>query len=193
MTTVVAILAAGGSSRLGQPKQLVQWRGRSLLQHAVDTATGIAPRVLLTLGAAADAHWRTLRAPASLERIDVPDHREGMSASLRAAVARVDADTAVQRLLVMLVDQYAVDDAWLRDLLALADAHPQRMVASRYDGLRGVPAVFPRNIFPALAALRGDHGARALLRDETDAVDLIAPQPPGDVDTAAQIPRDRAP
>ena len=55
MTTVVAILAAGGSSRLGRPKQLVQWRGRSLLQHAVDSASAVAPRVLLTLGADADA------------------------------------------------------------------------------------------------------------------------------------------
>lgn len=190
MTTVVAILAAGGSSRLGQPKQLVQWRGRSLLQHAVDTAASIAPRVLLTLAADADALWYTLRAPVSLERIDVPDHREGMSASLRAAVARVDADPTVQRLLVMLVDQYAVDDVWLHDLLALADAHPQRMIASRYDGLRGVPAVFPRNAFPALAALRGDRGARALLRDESDPIDFAAPQAPGDVDTPRQIPRD---
>lgn len=190
MTTVIAILAAGDSSRLGQPKQLVQWRGTTLLQHAVDTATEVAPRALLTLGADADALWRTLRAPSSLERVDVHDHREGLSASLRAAVARADADPAVERLLVMLVDQYAVDGAWLRGLLALADAHPQRMVASRYDGLRGVPAVFPRNVFAALAALRGDRGARALLRDEPDAIDVIAPRAPGDVDTPAQIPRD---
>lgn len=190
MTTVVAILAAGGSSRLGRPKQLVQWRGRSLLQHAVDSASAVAPRVLLTLGADADALWRTLRAPPSLERVDVPDHRDGMSASLRAAVARVEPDPAVQRLLVMLVDQYAVDAAWLRGLIALADAHPRRMVASRYDDLRGVPAIFPRSAFPALATLRGDLGARALLRDESDPIDVIAPQAPGDVDTPGQIPGD---
>lgn len=191
MTTAVAILAAGGSSRLGQPKQLVRWRGTSLLQHAVDTATAVAPRVLLTLGADADALWRTLRAPPSLERIEVPDHHEGMSASLRAAATRVQTDPAAQRLLVMLVDQYAVDDAWLRGLLALADAHPRRMIASRYDGLRGVPAVFPRGAFSALAALRGDRGARALLRDEPDPIDFIAPHAPGDVDTPAQMPGDR--
>ena len=188
MTTAVAILAAGGSSRLGQPKQLVQWRGTSLLQHAVDTATAVAPRVLLTLGADADALWRTLRAPPSLERIDVPDYRDGMSASLRAAATSADTELTVRRLLVMLVDQYTVDDAWLRGLLALADAHPQRMVASRYDGLRGVPAVFPRSAFSALTALHGDQGARALLRDEPDPIDFIAPHTPGDVDTPAQMP-----
>lgn len=188
MTTVVAILAAGGSSRLGQPKQLVPWRGRSLLQHAVDSACAVAPRVLLTLGTDADALWRTLRAPPSLVRVDVPNHRDGMSASLRAAVARAEVDPAVQRLLVMLVDQYAVDAAWLRGLIAQADAHPRRMVASRYDGLRGVPAVFPRSAFSALAALHGDLGARTLLRDEPDPIYFTAPQAPGDVDTPAQMP-----
>jgi molybdenum cofactor cytidylyltransferase len=188
MTTVIAILAAGASTRLGQPKQLLQWRGASLLQRAVDTACAVAPRVLLTLGADADALWRTLQAPPTLERIDVPDHRDGLSASMRAAVAHVGSDAAVERLLVMLVDQYTVDADWLRALLALADGHPQRMVASRYDDVRGVPAVFPRCAFAALAALRGDQGARVLLRDEDDPIDYIAPHAPGDVDTPEQIP-----
>ena len=88
----------------------------------------------------------------------------------------------------MLVDQYAVDDAWLRGLLTLADAHPQRMVASRYAGLRGVPAVFPATPSP-----RSPHCAatrvRALLRDDANPIDFIAPHAPGDVDTPAQIPR----
>ena len=89
-----------------------------------------------------------------------------------------------------MTDQYAVDAAWLRALLALAEAHPTRMVASRYDGVRGVPAVFPRAAFAALSALRGDQGARTLLRDERDPVDHPAPHPPGDVDTPADLPRE---
>jgi molybdenum cofactor cytidylyltransferase len=188
MTTAIAILAAGASTRLGQPKQLVQWRGTSLLQHAVDTACAASPHVLLMLGADADALWRTLRAPPTLMRVDVLDHRDGLSASMRAAVARAECDAMIDRLLVTLVDQYAVDVEWLRSLLVLADTHPQRMVASRYDGVRGVPAIFPRSAFAALAALRGDQGARALLRDEDDPIDYIAPHAPGDVDTPEQIP-----
>ena len=188
MTAAIAILAAGRSTRLGQAKQLVQWRGASLLQHAVDTACATTPRVLLALGADADALWRSLRVPPGLERVDVHDCGDGMSSSLRAVLARADADPALERLLVMLVDQYAVDTAWLRNLLTLADAHPRRMVASRYGGVRGVPALFPRTAFAALAALRGDRGARALLRDEPDPIDYIAPHPPGDVDTPEQIP-----
>ena len=188
MTTLIAILAAGSSSRLGQPKQRLQWRGASLLQHAVDTASSVTPHVLLTLGADADALWGTLRRPPGLQRIDVADHAQGLSASLRAAVAHAECDPAVGQLLVMLVDQYAVDSAWLRALLAIADTHPQRMVASRYDGVRGVPAVFPRSAFAALAASRGDQGARTLLRHEPDPIDHIPPHPPGDVDTPEQMP-----
>ena len=189
MTTVIAILAAGDSTRLGQPKQLVQWRGQSLLQRAINTACDVTPRVLVTLGAHGDALWTTLHLPPTLERIDVTHHRDGLSASLRAVAKRIGPETTVERLLVMLVDQYAVDAVWLRHLLALADTHPQRIVASRYDGVRGVPAVFPRSAFNALAALQGDTGAREMLRDERNPINHIAPHPPGDVDTPAQIPR----
>lgn len=193
MSTVAVILAAGRSSRLGRPKALVQWRGRSLLQRALDTACAVTPRVAIALGADGDALWRSLRLPTGdtrVVRIDVADADEGLSASLRAAVARVEADPAVERLLVLLTDQYAVDAAWLRALLVLAQRHPGRMIASRCDGLRGVPAVFPRSSFAALATLRGDQGARALLRAETDPVDHPAPHLPGDVDTIADLPQD---
>lgn len=193
MNTAIAILAAGRSSRLGRPKALVPWRGRTLLQRALDTAVAASPRVIVALGADGDELWRTLILPADgtvIARVDVRDADDGLSASLRAVVAHVDADPAIERLLVLLTDQYAVDATWLRALLALADTHPQRMVASRYDGVRGVPAVFPRAAFAALAALRGDQGARTLLRDERDPVDHPAPHPPGDVDTPADVPRD---
>lgn len=192
MSTVAVILAAGRSSRLGRPKALVQWRGCSLLQRALDTACAVTPQVAIALGPDGDALWRSLRLPgdARVVRIDVADADEGLSASLRAAVARVEADPSVERLLVLLTDQYAVDAEWLRALLALAQRHPGRMIASRCDGLRGVPAVFPRRAFAALAALRGDQGARALLRAETDPVDHAAPHPPGDVDTVADLPQD---
>jgi CTP:molybdopterin cytidylyltransferase MocA len=193
MNTAIAILAAGRSSRLGRPKALVSWRGRTLLQRALDTAAAVSPRVIVALGADGDALWRSLLLPthgADIARIDVRDADDGLSASLRAVVAHVDADPAIERLLVMLADQYAVDAAWLHALLALAEAHPQRMIASRYESVRGVPAVFPRATFSALAALRGDRGARTLLRDERDPIDHPAPHSPGDVDTPADVPRD---
>jgi molybdenum cofactor cytidylyltransferase len=193
MNTAVAILAAGRSSRLGQPKALVRWRGRTLLQRALDTACALTPRVVVALGAEGDELWRTLALPADgarIARIDVTDASDGLSASLRAVVAHVDADPEIERLLVLLTDQYAVDETWLQALLALADAHPRRMIASRYDGVRGVPALFPRAAFAALAALRGDRGARRLLRDEIDPIDHPAPRSPGDVDTPVDMPRD---
>jgi molybdenum cofactor cytidylyltransferase len=185
----VAILAAGASRRLGQPKQLVRIEGITLLQRAIDTArTTGAARVLLLLGAHADACWASLRTHDGVERVDVETHAEGMSASLRAAVARIEHAPAIEHLLLMLVDQYAVDDAWLAALRTRATAFPQRIVASRYEGVRGAPALFPRTMFSALAMLRGDQGARALLREESDPIDYDALHAPGDVDTPTQIP-----
>jgi molybdenum cofactor cytidylyltransferase len=188
----VAILAAGASRRLGQPKQLLRIGEDSLLQRAVDTAHTLGGgRVLLLLGAQADACWASLRPGPNrdrTERVDVPDHAEGMSASVRAATSCLDGDPSIARMLVMLVDQYAVDIAWLRQLRALGAAYPQRMVASVHAGVRGAPAVFPRSEFPALRALSGDFGARALLRARGDTVEFRAPHAPGDIDTPDDLP-----
>jgi molybdenum cofactor cytidylyltransferase len=193
MNVAIAILAAGSSRRLGRPKQQVIVDGRTLLQRAVDTACASgAARVLLMLGADADTCWQSLSVSVpvlpALERLDVPDHAEGMAASIRAAVIQIENDSGIDALLVMLVDQYRVDTAWLRGLLALADAHPQRTVASRHDAVLGAPAVFPRARFAALRALRGDIGARALLRMDDAVIAFPAPHAPGDVDTPEQIP-----
>jgi CTP:molybdopterin cytidylyltransferase MocA len=188
----IAILAAGASRRLGQPKQLLRIGGDSLLQRAVDTAHALGGgRVLLLLGAQADACWASLRPGPNrdrTERVDVPGYAEGMSASVRAAASCVDGDPAIARLLVMLVDQHAVDIAWLRQLRALGAAYPQRMVASVHEGVRGAPAVFPRSEFPALRNLSGDFGARALLRARGDTVEFRAPHAPGDIDTPEDLP-----
>lgn len=189
MSIAVAILAAGASRRLGRPKQLLIVDGRTLLQRAVDSACACgASRVLAMLGADADRCWGSLCAPRRLERVDVPDHGEGMAASLRTAVAHIERDTNIDALLVMLVDQYRVDEQWLRGLLSLADAHPLRSIASHHDALPGAPAVFPRTRFADLQALRGDTGARALLRTGSDIILFPAPHAPGDVDTPDQIP-----
>jgi molybdenum cofactor cytidylyltransferase len=185
----IAILAAGASRRLGQPKQLLRYDGETLLQRAVDAARGAgAARMLLMLGANAQACWDALRDRSDLERIDVPDVDEGMAASLRAAVMRVEHEHAIERLLVMLVDQPAVDAAWLRQLRELGLAYPQRMIASVHTGVRAAPAIFPRIEFQALLRLRGDAGARGLLRARGDTVEFPAPHPPGDIDTPQDVP-----
>jgi CTP:molybdopterin cytidylyltransferase MocA len=142
--------------------------------------------VIVVLGHDAD------RMRAALENVPVRcivahDHAEGMAASLRAGIAALDADCA--GALVALTDQPALDAA---HLLALRDTWrtaPTRAVASAYAHVLGVPALLPRAWFGDVAALRGDVGARALLRARAhDVIAIDAPLLERDVDT----PADRA-
>ena len=186
----IAILAAGASRRLGQPKQLVRVDGNTLLQRAVDAARATRAEVWLALGSEGDPFWDSLRDREALLRIDVPDASTGMSASLRA-VARHAQAAKIERLLVLLVDQHRVDSFWLTEMLQLSETFPERIIASVHEGLRGAPAVFPRARFDDLCRLEGDAGARHLLRSasHSDLVEFPAPRAPGDIDRIEDLPR----
>jgi molybdenum cofactor cytidylyltransferase len=158
----VIVLAAGASTRFGSPKQLVRLKGRPLLHLAVSRAVEVAGQsVTVVLGANAAELAPLLRhTPATV--VINRDWAEGMGSSVRAGVARVPA--AADAALLMLADQPAVTAEDLRRLVATWRRQPHCMVAAHYAGTAGVPAIFPREDFAALGALRGDAGARALLK-----------------------------
>ncbi|MGH8325441.1 MAG: nucleotidyltransferase family protein [Steroidobacteraceae bacterium] len=156
------VLAAGASTRFGSPKQLVRLQGRPLLHRAVSSAAAISGQaVTVVLGAHAAELAPLLRhSPAA---VIVNRHwEEGIGSSIRAGVARLPA--SCDGVLILLADQAAVTVTDLERLCAAWRRDPLRIAASRYDSILGVPAVFPRSEFPELASLRGDRGARSLLR-----------------------------
>jgi CTP:molybdopterin cytidylyltransferase MocA len=176
------VLAAGASTRLGEPKQLAKLAGETLLERAVRTAreAGCRP-VVVVLG----AEQERVRAGCSLGDAVTAvndEWREGMASSIRVGIATLQSLTnarAVRGAVVMTCDQPAVTAAHLRALMAAGAVR-----ASGYAGRRGVPAYFPAAAFAELMALRGDAGARELLRAAA-AIEL-----PGgelDVDTAAEL------
>jgi CTP:molybdopterin cytidylyltransferase MocA len=183
------LLAAGGSRRLGFPKQLVRRRTRSLLAHAVAAARGALPHSPLIVVLGAGALRLRLAARRAAPRVDVVYNArwaDGLASSLRAGLAA--ARPPVDAVLVTLVDQPKVDARALERLLTAWRRRPGVAAAARYSGRPGVPAVLPRRYWRALRALRGDAGARALLRgSEITAVDL--PEAELDVDTRADIAR----
>jgi CTP:molybdopterin cytidylyltransferase MocA len=157
-----AILAAGAARRFGGAKQLARLAGTPLLRRAVEAACGSScARVAVVLGARAAAIAPVL-AGLPVEVVENPAWAEGMASSVRAAAAwaRQRDD---QALLLAVADQPELSAAHL-DALIAASGHGQRVAASAYAGVLGVPALFPRACYPALAALEGDVGARALLR-----------------------------
>ena len=158
----VIVLAAGASTRFGSPKQLVRLNGRPLLHLAVSRAVEVAGQaVTVVLGANSAELAPLLRhTPASV--VINRDWAEGMGSSVRAGIGRVPA--TADAALLMLADQAAVTAEDLRRLVGTWRRQPHCIVAAHYAGTAGVPAIFPREDFSALAALRGDAGARSLLK-----------------------------
>jgi len=186
MSPHVLVLAAGASTRLGQPKQLVRLGGRPALHIVVANAVALAGHaVTVVLG----AHARELthlfaHSPASV--IVNRQWEEGMASSIRAGLAALP--PACTAVLIVLGDQLALT---ADDLKRLANAWKQddgTLVASVYGQRLGVPAIFPRICFPELAELRGDQGARGVLeRNSYRVVRVAMPNAAVDLDTPADL------
>jgi molybdenum cofactor cytidylyltransferase len=177
------VLAAGGSSRLGQPKQLLPFRTATLLDHTVATARGCAfDQLLVAIGGAAGA----VRAQVDLSGADVvvnDSYGEGCSSSIAAAMAALDPHA---RLIILLLgDQPGVTSGTVASLLAgRGDAD---LAVCRYDDGLGHPFCFSRRLFPTLRGLRGDKAVWKLVAaggDDVAKVPVTGPVPI-DVDTWA--------
>lgn len=165
------VLAAGSSSRLGQPKQLVEYQGERLLDRAIRTAAeaGAAP-VFVVLGAGYEQMLAVLEGNRHEPRILINKAwSSGMASSLRLGAAAAER-AGVDDLLVLTCDQPAVTSDHLRRLVAASKR--EHVVASHYRSRRGIPVLFPDFSFHALQELQGDAGARELLQD--DAVLTVA-------------------
>jgi molybdenum cofactor cytidylyltransferase len=165
MSVAAIIVAAGASSRLGQPKQLVLVDGEPLLQRAVRCAreAGAVP-VFVVLGSSRE------RIEKALELCDATiianaDWEEGLASSIRAGVKAAAAGAVgAAGVLLMTCDQPRATVEHLRMMIEKFDGELNLvLIASTYAGIRGTPAIFPRTMFADLMGLRGDRGARGLL------------------------------
>ena len=180
------VLAAGASTRFGSVKQLVRIAGRPLLHIAVTRAAEVTGNALIVvLGSGAVELAPLLKhSPGSV--VVNHDWREGLASSIRTGVARLPA--ACSGVMLLLADQPAVTADDLRRLAGTWRKQPQHIAAALYGGACGVPAIFPRSSFRALSELRGDAGARALLRRNSDRI-VRVPMPSAavDVDTPEDL------
>ena len=173
------VLAAGASTRFGSPKQLVRIGGRPLLHTMVARAAEVTGNALIVVLGSGAAQLAPLlkHTPGS---VVVNRHwREGLASSIRTGVSRLPPSCAA--VLLVLADQAAVTSDDLRRLAGPWRRRPQCIAAAVFAGTTGAPAIFPRYCFGELEALRGDAGARSILRRSADRV-VRVPMPGAELD-----------
>jgi molybdenum cofactor cytidylyltransferase len=176
------VLAAGGSSRLGQPKQLLPYGSGTLLDHAVETArkSGFDQLIVALGGSSGEVRRRVDLSGA--EVVENPDFGEGCSSSIAAGLSAIDPRSEL--MVLMLGDQPGVTPATVRALIAACDEDTV-LAACRYDDGRGHPLAFGKALFGDLRELHGDKAVWKLMdRQADEVVEARIPGPvPRDVDT----------
>ncbi|WP_414661218.1 nucleotidyltransferase family protein [Horticoccus sp. 23ND18S-11] len=185
----VAILAAGASTRMGSPKQLLVVDGKPLLIRAVEAALASAAwPVVVVLGANAE-QIRPALARLPVIVTENAAWSEGMAASIRAGVTTLQQfSRSLDGALIALCDQPAFSAETIARLVETQRTTGRSIVAAQYAGRRGAPALFLRQHFATLTALTGEEGARALLHGDPAAVASVdLPALALDLDTPADV------
>lgn len=184
--TAIVILAAGSSSRLGQPKQLVPWEGVPLIRHSAITALKAnLGLVIVVLGSSADP------CRAALEGLDLiitenKDWDGGMGSSIACGMKALKAANP-ENVIITLCDLPLITPEIFTDLTALRNSEKTEVVASHNGESHAPPILFSRNRFPVLASLTGHLGARKLLQNETSITSMPCPEARTDIDTPEDL------
>jgi molybdenum cofactor cytidylyltransferase len=159
------VLAAGSSSRMGSPKQTLQFRSESLLRRAVLATLGAGCRpVVVVTGAYAELSRREFEGHDVREILNT-SWETGMASSVRAGIeGLVNEDADVAAAVLLLCDQPHVTAEVISGLVAAHRATGKAIVASVYSGSFGVPALFSRTLFAELTRLEGMSGAKEVIK-----------------------------
>jgi molybdenum cofactor cytidylyltransferase len=168
------LLAAGGSTRLGQPKQFLEFEGKTLLRRAAEAmCSSVCDPVVAVVGAEkerAEAELADLRIRVCFNQ----DWRSGMSSSIKVGLEELLLiDRNIDAAVITLCDQPFVDAQTINQLAQTFAETRKEVVAAKYGGVVGVPALFSPAMFDALFKLEGDKGARDLIRDRNASIATI--------------------
>ncbi|UNY98731.1 nucleotidyltransferase family protein [Zhouia spongiae] len=160
----ILILAAGSSSRMGAPKQLLAVGNQKMISVIVgNAAKSKAGKIYCVLGAKAEEIQKDIKRSGA-EVIYNADWEKGLGSSIAAGVKHMcSTKEQLDGILIMLSDQPKVDEVYLNNMIRLFKQKPDKIIASKYQYRYGVPALFPSAYFKLLMQLEGDKGARSIL------------------------------
>ena len=175
------VLAAGGSARLGRPKQLLTFQGQSLVRRAAKAAleADCAPLAIVT------GQWRkeiaaTLRG-LSVTIVPNENWQRGIGSSIRAGVEALQSCAA---LVILACDQPHLNVDLIRALIRKHEETSQSIIASAYSGALGIPALFAHDYFKRILSLGDEQGAKSIiLAQPNDVAHVVFPEGAIDIDT----------
>lgn len=182
------ILAAGSSTRLGEPKQFLRYRGESLIRRTARAAREARCAPVVVVAGAAHRRIADELVALEVEIVHNEDWQRGIGTSIRCGVeACLSREPALTAIAILVCDQPALD---ARIVSALRAKSERGIAAAAYSGTLGVPAVFTSGYFPELRALADDYGAKRLLQSHAEDVTAV-PFPEGaiDIDTPWDLRR----
>jgi molybdenum cofactor cytidylyltransferase len=169
--TVCVLLAAGSSSRMGQPKMLLPVNGKTLLQHAIDEIKKVEGTTLLVVTGCYHLLLEKILEQQQIAFVENSNWQDGMGTSIQTAMKHVTEYYPDATGVIFLVcDQPYISAALLDELISAKMQTPKGIVAATYNNTTGTPVLFDKKYFAALALLNGQYGAKKLLQQFNDDV-----------------------
>ncbi len=171
----ILILAAGGSSRLGKPKQLLDINGQYFIQHFINVATVFNPHsIAIVLGAEAEKIAGKITITEKISIIKNENWHEGMSTSLQSGIDYfVNLQHDIDNIIILLCDQPYVTTTHLQNLISKYEETQSPIIACNYGETFGPPVLIHKSFFPKLQELKGDEGAKKIINKNLDQVSFI--------------------
>lgn len=173
MRTGIILLAAGSSSRLGRPKQLINYQEKTLIQHSIEAAQHSAvDDLVVVLG----CNSELIQTGIESKEVTVLVHahwKEGVSSSMQVGLRYLIENNQVEQVILMLCDQPYVSQGLLGQLINVKKDSGKGIVACKYAETVGVPALFDQTYFSELLALEGAEGAKKVILNHQDDTFLV--------------------
>jgi molybdenum cofactor cytidylyltransferase len=184
--TGIIILAAGGSSRFGNIKQLLPFNGKTLLQHVIDEAVKAAAQSIVVITGANATKVSASIVNSKVNILVNENWQEGMASGIVAGVHDiVRLNDSIKKIIVAVCDQPFVTSALFEQLDQMQTKSGKPIVACTYADTMGTPALFATKYFDQLLSLKGDEGAKKILKSNREDVATVD-FPKGEIDIDTQ-------
>lgn len=187
--TGIVILAAGASSRFGIPKQLIHFNGKTFLQYVIDEAKHSDPSCIVVVTGAAKDEVSSSIEDSNVKLVYNKNWEKGMASGIVAGVYAIcQLDNNVEKIIIAVCDQPYVNSSLFNQLDQVQQETGKLIVASAYANTIGTPVLFTRRYFGKLLGLKGDTGAKKILKEHSgDVITVDFPKGVVDIDTQEDL------